>query len=79
MLKFSLINNYILIITVIIRAYTASFVLNSRYYLPETRGKDPNEIALLCKYGLSSKPLQSPTSVLDTITANPVTDIKTDR
>lgn len=38
------------------------FVRYCRYYLPETRNRDPCDIALLCRGGFSSKPLSSPLS-----------------
>ncbi|GLV34210.1 uncharacterized protein CBL_00140 [Carabus blaptoides fortunei] len=33
-----------------------------RKYLPETRGRDPSDIAVLCKHGLRSRPLDSASS-----------------
>lgn len=37
-----------------------------RMYLPETRGRDPSDIAHLCKNGFSSKPLASPVNSVST-------------
>ncbi|XP_044268428.1 solute carrier family 2, facilitated glucose transporter member 1-like isoform X2 [Tribolium madens] len=44
-----------------------------RFYLPETRGRDPVQIAALCKRGFSSRPLESPVdsaSTVDTFSVN---------
>ncbi|CAH0554862.1 unnamed protein product [Brassicogethes aeneus] len=57
-------------IVVLIFAFT-------RWYLPETRGRDPSEIAHMCKDGFSSKPLGSPLSSSGTEETFEINDVKT--
>ncbi|XP_068896897.1 solute carrier family 2, facilitated glucose transporter member 1-like isoform X3 [Tenebrio molitor] len=47
-----------------------------RFYLPETRGRDPAQIALLCKQGFSSRPLESPVNSASTVETFSVSDVK---
>ncbi|KYB25426.1 solute carrier family 2, facilitated glucose transporter member 1 isoform X2 [Tribolium castaneum] len=45
-----------------------------RFYLPETRGRDPVQIAALCKRGFSSRPLDSPVNSASTVDTFSVTE-----
>lgn len=47
-----------------------------RIYLPETRGKDPSEVAHLCKDGFSSKLFESPISSSGTEETFPISEVK---
>ncbi|XP_049824200.1 solute carrier family 2, facilitated glucose transporter member 1-like isoform X2 [Aethina tumida] len=48
----------------------------TRIYLPETRGKDPSEVAHLCKDGFSSKLFESPISSSGTEETFPISEVK---
>ncbi|KAK9871810.1 hypothetical protein WA026_014265 [Henosepilachna vigintioctopunctata] len=62
-LFFPLMNSYIGAASFVIFTVWVIFLFFLvRKYLPETRGKDVSEVALLCQDGLASKPLSSPIS-----------------
>ena len=48
----------------------------SRFYLPETRGRDPVEVAALCKQGFSSRPVESPVNSASTVETFSISDVK---
>ncbi|KAJ3642404.1 hypothetical protein Zmor_025196 [Zophobas morio] len=47
-----------------------------RFYLPETRGRDPVEVAALCKQGFSSRPVESPVNSASTVETFSISDVK---
>lgn len=58
---------------IIFAGFTTALLLLMRFYLPETKGRDPSEVAVLCKNGLRSQVLASPTVTVDTV---PISEVK---
>ncbi|KAF5283740.1 hypothetical protein FQA39_LY17237 [Lamprigera yunnana] len=56
--------------------FILALLLLVRFYLPETKGRDPSEIALLCNRGLRSKVLESPADSTTTAETVPISDLK---
>ncbi|KAK5645016.1 hypothetical protein RI129_006316 [Pyrocoelia pectoralis] len=55
---------------IVFAGFTTALLFLMRFYLPETKGRDPSEVAVLCKNGLRSRVLVSP--IDSTITADTV-------
>lgn len=61
---------------VIFAVFILMVLLLVRFYLPETKGRDPSEIALLCNKGLRSRVLDSPVNSTTTAETVPIADLK---
>ncbi|KAB0794592.1 hypothetical protein PPYR_11431 [Photinus pyralis] len=61
---------------IIFAAFTAGLLLLVRYYLPETKGRDPSEVANLCRNGLRSQVFASPSNSTVTGDTVPISEVK---
>ncbi|KAF5278787.1 hypothetical protein FQR65_LT15515 [Abscondita terminalis] len=61
---------------IIFAAFILMLLLLVRYYLPETKGRDTSDIALLCNKGLKSRILDSPVNSTTTAETVPISDLK---